>query len=55
MKMYERSRPPTRHCNGWHGLTHEKWRTRKLISEVKFGVEVLIEDNGQVVSKLASN
>jgi len=55
MKMYKCGHSPTRYCNGWRGLTHEKWQISKLIAEVKLGVELLIENDEQLVSKQKSN
>ena len=55
MKMYKCGHSPTRYCNGWRDLTHEKWQMSKLIAEVKLGVELLIENDEQLVSKQKSN
>ena len=55
MKMYKCGRSPTRYCNGWRGLTHEKWQISKLIAEVKLGAELLIENDEQLVAKPKSN
>lgn len=55
MKMYKCGRSPKRYCNGWRGLTHEKWQISKLIAEVKLGAELLIENDEQLVSKPKSN
>ena len=55
MKMYKCGRSPTRYCNGWRGLTQEKWQISKLIAEVKLGAELLIENDEQLVSKPKSN
>lgn len=55
MKMYKCGRSPTRYCNGWRGLTHEKWQISKLIAEVKLGAELLIENDEQLVSEPKSN
>ncbi len=55
MKMYKCGYSPTRYCNGWRDLTHEKWQMSKLIAEVKLGVELLIENDEQLVSKQKSN
>ena len=55
MKMYKCGQSPTRYCNGWSGLTNEKWQMSKLIAEVKLGVELLIENDEQLVSKQKSN
>ena len=55
MKMYKCGHSPTRYCNGWCGLTHERWQMSKLTAEVKLGAELLIENDEQLVSKQKSN
>ena len=55
MKMHKYGLSPTRYCNGWRGLIHEKWQMTKLIAEVKLGAELFIENNEQLVPKPKSN
>ena len=55
MKMHKYGLSPTRYCNGWRGLIHEKWKMTKLIAEVKLGAELFIENDEQLVPKPKSN
>ena len=55
MKMYKYGLSPTRYCNSWRGLIHEKWQMTKLIAEVKLGAELFIENDEQLVPKPKSN